>query len=221
MTPDRPPSRLRRATAWYGAVSDILTPQRLALVAGALALGAVGIFGGWDAVSDADDEVPTYGSGAEFVATPFEVSTQRARVFDELAGAFYAEDGYRYIALLVDVTNTSDRPVPAYTLSESISLDVHGVRTIELEDGPKQARPTILRGIDGLTQYTFQPGLTTNVVIGWQQEVSAAIPDDATIVFSGNIWRRSTLDDSLGWRDPVPAARVTLPVEPLESEDES
>lgn len=53
------PSRFQRATRWYGYVSDILTPGRIGLLLGAAVLGVVGIFGGWDAVSDAAEDMPT------------------------------------------------------------------------------------------------------------------------------------------------------------------
>lgn len=184
---------------------------------GVLAIGLVGLFGGWGAVGDAADSTPVAQVDESFAATPFEVTVTRARVFDELPDAFPREDGYRYLALIADVTNTSSEPVPAGILTDGLSLDAPGLRTIELDSGPHPMSARVVRMVDSLSQHTFQPGLTTSVVIVWQQEVSADAPTHASATFAQHNWRRSTLDDVFGWRDPVPAATLGLPAEPLEA----
>lgn len=214
---EQPPSRLERLTKWYGHVADILTPQRLVLFGTALAILVLGLFGGWDAADDAADQLPEATVGATTTAAPFDVTATRGRVFDELPGVLYAEEGYRYLAVLMDVTNTTAAPVNALTLAEAFTLDVPGLRTMELNSGPQVIRPQVLRGVDGLGQRTFQPGLTTEIVLVWQQQVSAAVPATAAATISEHTWRRSTLDDGLDWRDPSPVATLTMTIDPLEA----
>ncbi|SNU01842.1 hypothetical protein SAMN06298212_11830 [Ruaniaceae bacterium KH17] len=214
--PPKKPSRLKRAAKAYSYVSDIFTPQRIGLLLGALLLLAVGVFGGWGAVGDAVEDVEILEVGQSAETSPFTLTPSRARVFDELAGVFYAEDGYRYIAVLMTVENTTDTFVSTETLREGTTIDAAGVRTIELEAGPRVIDAEVRRGIDGLSQPTFQPGLPTEVVLAWQQAVTEPIPDEITIGFSDFTWRTSTLDGSMGWRDAVPAAQFVLPLEPLD-----
>src|SRR5690606_27691334 len=145
VTMEPPSSRFKKATAWYGYVSDILTPQRLVLGLGVLVLGVVGLLGGWGTVSDAVEDTPVVDVDAVFVAAPFEITVTRARAFDELDQAFYAEEGFRYIAVMADITNTTDQPVPASVLADSIGLEVQGLRTIELDAGPKTIAPDVVR----------------------------------------------------------------------------
>lgn len=211
------PSRLQRAAKWYSHVSDILTPQRIGLLLGAALLAVVGIFGGWDAAGEAVEK-PVARVGDVVTADPFEFTVSRARFFDELAPPFYREEGYRYLVVSVDVTNTAPEYVDSFVLAGSATLDADGLRTIDLATGPKVLEPRVVRTADSLSERTFQPGLTNNVVLAWQQDIGEAIPDEVTVTFSQHTWRRSTMDESLGWRDPVPAARVTLPLEPLPDE---
>lgn len=217
MSLEQPPSRLGRLTKWYGHVADILTPQRLLFLLTALTIFMLGLFGGWDAADVAADQVPEAKVGATVTAAPFDVTVTRGRMFHELPGVLYAEEGYRYLAIVMDVTNTSAEPVDAFVLAEAVALDIPGLRTIELDSGPQVIRPNVLRGVDSLNQRTFQPGLTTNIVLVWQQLTSAAEPATASVTFSAHTWRRSTLDGGLGWRDPSPVATLTLAIEPLEA----
>lgn len=214
--PPKQPSRLKRAAKAYSYVSDIFTPQRIGLFLAAGVLAVVGMFGGWGAAGDAAQDIPTAEVGEPGETTPFTVTPTRARVFDELGGVYYAEEGYRYIVVIMDVENTSAEFTSTTPLRQGTTLDVDGLRTLELDSGPKIVEPTVLRGADSLTQYTFQPGLPTNVVLAWQQHVESPIPDEITITFSDFSWRRSVMDDSMGWRDPTPAVTYVLPLEPLD-----
>ncbi|MBK7822102.1 MAG: hypothetical protein IPJ61_13815 [Tessaracoccus sp.] len=71
---------------------------------------------------------------------------------------------------------------------------------------------------DGLTHYTFQPGLTTTVALAWQQEAGTPVPGELTVTIAAHTLRASSMDGSLGWRDAEPVAVVTLAPEPLDRE---
>lgn len=199
-------------------MADIFTPQRIILVLGIAAIALVSLFGGWGAAEDAADDTPAVKANESFSAQPFEVTVTRARAFHELPGAFPSEEGYRYLALVADVTNTSAEPVLAVTLGEAIVLGAAGLRTIELSSGPQPIKPQVVRTLDSLNQRAFQPGLTSNVILLWQQSTAEDTPDEASVTFSEHSWRRSSLDDSFGWRDPAPTAVLTIEVEPIEAQ---
>lgn len=212
------PSPLKRATTWYGYVSDVLTPQRVGLLLGAALLAGVSLGGGLGLATEALDAIPVVEQGEIAAATPFEVTVKRARVFDELATLLPAEPEYRYISVSVDVTNASQEFVSAGILTNGVNLDVRGLRSIELTSGAVPLAPQAIRTSDSLSQSTFQPGLTTNVVLVWQQAKDEAIPDDITVTFDQYTWRRSAMDRSFGWHDASPAVRLTLPLEPMEGQ---
>ncbi|MDN5558303.1 MAG: hypothetical protein L0G23_02555 [Ruaniaceae bacterium] len=210
------PSRLKRAAKWYSYVSDIFTPQRIGLLLGAAVLSIVGIFGGWDAVGETVEDVTLVEVGETATATPFAVTPTRARVFDELEGVFYAEEGYRYIVVIADVENTSARFVSSAILAQGASLDAPGMRFMERRAGPRVNDPSVVRSADSLSQATFQPNLATNIVLVWQQEVASPIPETITLTLSDHTWRSSVNDGSFGWRDATPAVRYVLPLETLD-----
>ena len=215
-TPGR--SRLLRAAKWYGYVSDVLTPQRIGLLLGAALLVIVGFAGGFGAVLEDGELVPVTEAGEVTSAAPFSLAVRRAVSFMELSPAFPAEPDYRYVSVSVDVTNSSDTFVSANVLASGVSVSLQGQRTMMLSAGPTPLQPQIVRTADTLNQPTFQPGLTTNVVLIWQQSTAESIPTEVTITLDQHTWRRSSLDRTYGWRDPVPVTQITLPVEILVGE---
>jgi hypothetical protein len=85
--------------ALYGHVSDVLTIPRIGALLGLVVIVLVGAVGGWGGATEAAEEAPTAAVGTPIEAEPFEVTVRRARFFDELRPSFYAEDGFRYLAL--------------------------------------------------------------------------------------------------------------------------
>lgn len=209
-------SRLQRAAKMYSQVSDILTPGRIALLLGALLLLVIGVFGGWGAASDSVEEITEVEAGKAFGAAPFELTVKRAFVFDEIEGVFPAEEGKRYLSVSAEIENLSDLPVLSVVLAEGVSLDVDGLATIELDEGPHVIDPRVVRLADSLSARSFQPGLSVDVVLVWQQRTSEPIPKEIQATFSQHTWRRSVMDDTFGWRDPVPTTRVGLALNELE-----
>lgn len=206
-------SAFQRAQKTYALVSDILTPQRVGLfLAFALLLG-IGLFGGWDAAVTEVDDVPRGEPGVAATVAPFRVEVRRARYGASLAPAFPARDGVRYWFVTVDVTNTSGRPVAKALLTEDATLDLPGLQAAWSSE---RAIPTAHRLADGLVQEHYQPGLTTRIVLVWQQDNAEPLPDDVTLTLASHTWRASSLDGGLDWRDATPGLVVTLPAEPLQ-----
>lgn len=137
-------------------------------------------------------------------------------MFDELGWLFPGAEGRRYASVSVDVENTSADPVAALVLAQAARLDLPGLASIELSDGPRALDPSVLRTSDSLMQRSFQPGLPINVVLVWQQDAAEAAPEEVSIAFSSHTWRRSAMDNTFGWHDPVAAARTVLPLDQLE-----
>lgn len=218
-TPQHAPSRWDPWRKRYALVSDILTPQRLGLVLAVALLGVVGLIGGPDAVEGVDAaEVPVVEVGTPIAATPFEVTVRRARHFDELKGTLHPTDGFRYLVVSLDVTLRNDRHSEYGDLRRALHLDAPGLKTIELASGPRVEDPRLLRGLDAIDAYAFQPGLDTPVIAVWQQDATAPIPATVTLTLDRQTWRASSMDNAWRWHDPTPVARVTLPLEKLEAE---
>ncbi len=210
------PTRRQRARAWYALVADVFTPQRLLLVLALAGIGIASLFGGWDAVSAEETAIGVADPRTPVSAAPFEVSARRARVADSVTTVLRREDGFRYLMVVADVTNTQDAHVDGSVLAQAAELDAPGLRTDLLSSGERTRRPLVLRLDDGLSQRTFQPGLTGAVILVWQQDARAPIPATVTMTLARHTQRLSSMDGSLGWFDPTPVAHVTLPVEPVE-----
>ena len=204
-------SAFKRAQKTYSLVSDILTPQRIGLfLAFALLLG-IGLFGGWDAAVTEADDVPRGEPSATAVVPPFDLMFRRVRYGDSLDPAFPARDGVRYWFVSVDVTNATDLPVDRFKLTDDIEIDVPGLQgTAGL-----RPRPTPYRLLDSLPQDYFQPGLTTQIALVWEQDAAAAIPDEVTLTVPKYTWRASSMDGSSDWRDAEPGLIITLPADPF------
>ena len=206
------PTRFERAKKVYELVSDVVTPQRIGLVLAALVLLVAGIAGGFDAVSAADDDTPTASVGEVVDAAPFEITVRRARHGTELKPIAYRQDGRRHVFVTLDVRSTATLPVPAGILLNAVRIDVPGLATTA---SGSLATPNGYRTGDGLSVRSLQPGVTVPVVLVWQQDAAAPVPETLTVTVNRQTWRTSTLEDSESWFDPEPARVVTLPVEAL------
>lgn len=216
-TPRRAKSRWEPWRKRYALISDIASPQRIGLLLAVALLALVGALGGLDAVEAVETpQTPVVAVGETIKAKPFEVTVRRARHFNELKPALYAQEGYRYLVVSLDVTLRNDRYVHALDLKTAVEVDAVGLKTVTYGGTSRPEDPVVLRGMDSLGLRTLQPGLTTSTIFVWQQEVSTPIPDTVTITLSAQTWRKSSLDSSWRWFDPTPVARVTLPLEALE-----
>lgn len=216
-TPQRAVSRWEPWRKRYALVSDILTPQRIGLVLAVALLGIVGVVGGWDAVEGVETpEVPVVEVGTLIEAAPFEVTVRRARHFERLPNTLPSADGFRYLALSLDVTVRNDQWVSFTDLKNAVRLEADSLRPLGDEPG-RRPDPTLLRGLDALPVRSLQPGLTTSTIVVWQQSTDVPVPNTVTVELDQQTWRQSTLDGGWRWSDGAPVARVTLPVEALDA----
>lgn len=205
-TPRRARSRLEPWRTRYGLVSDILTPQRIGLGLLALVLLATGLLGGWGDALSADEDLPRVEPSATAEAAPFRLVVKKAFHGSELPPAVRPSDGVRYVFVTLEATNTATAPVHASILSGDLAVDV---------DGLTAANPRVLRVNDGQPARAFSPDVTVPVVVVWEQDASAPAPTALTLTVPGYTFRRSSMDASEDWRDPTPAFRVSLPVNPV------
>ncbi|WRS29840.1 hypothetical protein U6G28_09995 [Actinomycetaceae bacterium MB13-C1-2] len=202
---------MKRAKEGYKLVSDIFTPSRIALLAVVLLIGIVGLFGGWDVVGE-EAGAPRGDLEEAAEVKPFKVLPETARYFDEIERVLPKEEGYRYIALMVNVENTSDSFIASNVLTGSVTIDIDGLKQFEAPDGSFPVSPQVIRVDDALNQRAFQPGLPVRVILVWQQESGVEPSSELAVTFSANTWRRSTLDEQMAWLDPEPAVQYVLPL---------
>lgn len=181
------------------------------MLAVVLLIGVVGLLGGWDVVGE-ETEVPRSELEEAADVKPFEVLPATARYFDEIEWVLPKEEGYRYVALMVDVENTSDAFVSSVVLTDSVRIDLDGLKQLETRNGSIPVSPQVIRVADALGQRGFQPGLPVQVILVWQQELGVEPSGELAVTFSANTWRRSTLDEQMAWLDPKPAIQYVLPL---------
>ncbi len=78
-------TRLKKASKVYGLVSDILTPQRLGLLAAVAVLLGFGWLGGWNEAVAETDDIPVVKAGDAHAAKPFEITVKKAFHADKLS----------------------------------------------------------------------------------------------------------------------------------------
>lgn len=205
------PSRLETWRDRYELVSDILTPQRIGLALAAVVLVVTGLFGGMNAVEEAaPDELPTARGGEPIAVEPMTFTVKSIRHADELRPVARAEPGKTYYFVVFDVTNLSDKAVPAYTLAEALKLDVAGTQTT-------QPITSLYRVNDSLYADGYQPDVPVSTVAVWEADAAAPVPQEATLTISELTWYEyfTTADEE--WQVAEPAVTVTLPIKPLEN----
>lgn len=204
------PSLRQRIQKIYGMVSDILSPARLLVLVGVVVLVPLSLLGGFGAM--AEEDLPAVEPNVAVELAPFSLTVTAARYGDELAPVAYPDDGVQYLFLALEVTNTTDDPVPAGILANALSVDVVGRLT---SNGAITAVPTIYRTEDSLPAGVFSPGVLVPTVAIWRIDAAVDLPEELTVTLNTQTWRTSTLDGSWGWRDPHAAVRMTLPLQRL------
>lgn len=206
--PEEEQTPLQKAAETYDLVSDIVTPQRIMLLLAALVLLVVGIFGGWQAVEDAEENLPATERSQVIEADPFEIAVNRVRWAPSLDPIAPKRDGKRHLFVVMDVTNTWDRPLPAATLTDAVRLEADG-----LTEAYGKVEVASYRLGDGLQSGHLQPNLTTPTVLVYSQDASLPLPEELTIVVRKHTKRPNSMTQSIGWYDAKELTEVTVPVE--------
>ncbi len=186
-----------------------------AATAGLVVLAGTGRFGG---LEPAAAEHPPLTVGRPYAAAPFEITLQRVVATTEL-GQVGRTKG-RFLVVVGTVRTLGDAPVRPVIAADPLRQAV----TIAGPDGilgatgapPGPAEGAAPKGVyvlaDSSVLDIVQPGLTYQVGWVWEQEPGRPLPAELSVGLVGHTQRPSSIDDVVGWRDPTPGARVTLPV---------
>ena len=204
----------RRRRAWLTVGLSALT--------GLLLVGVIGLFGGWETASSQREEaLPAISPGERVRVEPFDLTPVKAVHATQLDPILYAEDGVRWLILLMEVTNTAGFPVGNGTLQSTATLDVAGLLPspyieLPLAAADRVVSESVFRVVDSLPQRTVQPGLAQRLAFVWRQDSREPPPESLTFTLQRHTYRTSNLEPAYDWFDPKPVATVTLPVEELD-----
>lgn len=178
-----------------------------------LALTVTAVLGGLaTAESDGPEAVAP---GTELTATPFRVRLDRAYAAYEVSGR-PAEPGQAYLVVRGVLSLATSEAASAHTLGDVFVADL--ASGYDLSGNPTdEPAARIVVADDGSALQGLGPGLTYDVGLIYVVD-EGDVPERLTMTVNEHVRRRSSLDDSLGWFDPAPAARVTLDVAPLPDE---
>lgn len=204
MTTPEPPTK-RRASPFsrLRAAADRVPTKWFAAIGTGLFLAATAAFGGLATV--AAEPVPELEVGETHIGPLYALSVDRAFLFDELAEAgAYPAEGQRVLALRITVENVWTSPEGVSGMRETLSVAVPGAELTSMA-----------RIDDATTNPRLQPGVPAELAVAW------LVPDDAlaggdevTVTVSDPTLRTGqAVTSGQWWDDPVPSARVTLPVE--------
>lgn len=187
--------------------------QTLLAIASVVVL-ASGLFGG---LATAKTSGPAgLEAGEKVHAEPLDLTVERIRWTDDLG--LEEEPRGRYIGLVATLKNTSDHPVYAQQIRESLRL--HGLdgvfqtTTTPDETGPSHtAVPRVLVLADTSDLSAAAPGLKYEVVFVWDQAKDEPVPTEAVVSALSYTWRQSTLDDQFMWFDPAVSHEGVIAIE--------
>lgn len=210
------PANTPKKVTFRDIYADLLTPTNLSLVGVALLLGLVGLLGGWDRVGAKETELTSVAAGQELQAKPFTMTFRKAFSYRGVQGLPPVGEGRRGLFVTVDVVNTTKEPIDLldFRLRSLFQLkDVQGLIYGGQAVSPEKAIPTLYRGTDVLPARQVQPGLTTRLVVLWEQQATESPPKTLTVVPNKYEFRVSRLTNLKEYLNPTPAAQVTLPVQ--------
>lgn len=192
------------ALGWLGSRSL----REYALGVSLVVLLVSGAFGG---LGDSRDDPPaTAAAGTTVDIAPYEVTVERVRVGRDLGvdSVTVPKDG-RFLLVSAKVTVRDEASAPFDTLQQLVRLEgAEGVATTS-------APAYILSTDDAQPLSTPAPDLTYPAAFLFEQPMSAAVPTEVTVVLQAHAWRKSEIEERMGWFDPAPAVRVTVPVTPF------
>ena len=199
---------------WWRA---LVRPRSLIAVVAAVVAGALWLGGGFEEAESLPSAPRPVAVGEPLDVAPLTATVLRAYwTTKKLDRVYFEAEGQRGLLLVVDLTNTSKRPVGVTVLRAAIRADVSEQRDWTGKPvTPDQAYPTFIRRSDAQVATALQPGLTTTLVLVWNQATSAPVPTQLAVTLYSQTWRESTLSGEEGWHDPVAVAVVTVPVKEL------
>lgn len=216
MTPAAAPANTPKKVTFRDIYADLLTPTNLSLVGVALLLGLVGVLGGWDRVGAKEAGLTSVAAGQELQASPFTMTFRKAFWYRDVQGLPHVGEGRRGLFVTVDVVNTTKEPIDLLDFRLRSLFQLKDVKGLLLHGQPvaaEKAIPTLYRGTDVLPARQVQPGLTTRLVVLWEQQTTEAPPETLTVLPNKYEFKVSSLTNLKEYLSPAPAAQVTLPVQ--------
>ncbi|GLY32982.1 hypothetical protein [Kineosporia sp. NBRC 101731] len=188
-----------------------------------LILGVTAAFGGLEE-ADGSDEATAIKVGTTMTAAPFDITIKRLVWADELPGVSTMENGSRWLAIVADIENTSDKSLAPFYAQEAVTVNgVDGLVSepeFDLTTADDDDR-TDRHGADQLLHYAdsgtlnpLQPGLTYEAAFLYEQRGSAPATDVVTVQIVGHTLRANSLDQTEMWLDPAVIAESALAVQP-------
>lgn len=187
-----------------------------------LTLAGLLVSGAFGGLGETPDEPPATVPAKQVVdVAPFAVSVERVRVGRDLGVASVTVPEGRYLVVSARVRARAEDSVPYQALRDLVRLEGAGGLVPPLHpDGeplptPSDVVPTsIVSTEDAEPLGDLAPGLEYPVAFLFEQRPEASAPTAVTVVLSAHTWRRSAIEERMGWFDPTPAVRVSVPVTP-------
>lgn len=209
-----------RGRARSGAVGWVSSRsyREYGLMAGLAVLLVSGAFGGLGETPDAPPRAVALRTAVD--VEPFTVSVERVREGRDLGVASVSEPDGRYLLVSTRLTARGDRSVGYGVLEDLVRIEgASGLVPRGFGGGSPPASgevppSAVLSADDAELMGDPAPGLTYPVVFLFEQQASAPVPSEVTVVLSAHTWRRSNVEERMDWFDPVPAVRVRATVTP-------
>jgi len=202
-----------RAAAWARKMADRLPTGWLISGAGAVLLASTAAFGGLAEVPKPPP--PELHVGQHYVGSDLDIAVISAAIGGEVRGTnLYPAEGQRTLVVVLDVTNTFDKPRSA---SEKDTLKGIAVKDVSLQGFNAN------RVVDGSNVSSLQPDVTTRVRVAWLvdgaevargDEIRVVLPDSTHYV--GQLFTRGDY-----WADIRTGAYATVPVDQVPAEEEA
>ena len=170
-------------------------------------------FGGLEAA-----QIPgaaTFELGDTIRAAPLDVTVDRVVwVEGALPGLYLSDESNRWIGVVATVTTDHTASLSG---EPAATVGIAGVRGLVGEPAPGTdvvlSKDQVLMA-DSSRLWPMQPRLTYEVAFLFEQAGGVDPPDQVDLVLFGHTWRADSFDGTLGWKDPEPVARATVPARP-------
>ena len=164
---------------------------------------------------------PALVAGQPTTVEPFTVTITKVRHGNDLGVPQAGKIDGSYVAVFATVRSTSeDRSVPRFSaLQELLRIeDVPGVAegsfgTAAEGRSDDIAPDTVVVAADAEVMGDLAPHLTYQLVFIWHQAPGQPVPASVRVAAYSHVWRESSIDQTLDWRDPTRAAVGTFPTE--------
>lgn len=177
-----------------------------------VALLLSGLFGGWAAAGDSTPELTV---GEPVGTEPVEITVVEVATSSDLGIYGFGPAEGRYVVVVADISTDNDTSIPALELRDVMRLrDVPDLAPVGVSPDrePEQIPARLVVAGDGTAMRDLGPGMTYRTWFVWQQHPGAAEPEHVTVETYSMTFRRSSIDDTMRWFDPVAVARAEVPV---------